>query len=205
MIFMLTGLTVALRKPELDEAPLLAAWLGSDDYAENIGGQTDPSPAAALAQAQQMLQDNADDFAPNKFLIAVHRRTGAAIALVMICKIDWKNRHAEMAYIIGDERARGGLAAGDINVVVYNHLFRNLNLHKVYGYVFDHNAASIRFGSFGGRHEGTLRRHRIRLGRASHVHVFSITRPEFDRFVADHARTLLRRHIEHGLIQCQPT
>lgn len=204
MIFMLTGLTVALRKPELAEAPLLAAWLNSDDYVENIGGQTGQPQAAALAQVEQMLQDNADDFSPNKYLLAVHRRTEAPIALVMICKIDWKNRHAEMAYIIGDENARGGLAAGDINVVVYNHLFRDLNLHKVYGYVFDHNAASLRFGRFGGQHEGTLRRHRTRLGRASDVHVFSITRMEFDQFVAGHARTLLRRHIEQGLIQCQP-
>lgn len=204
MIFKLNGLTVALRKPELDDAPLLATWLNSKDYSTNIGSLSDQTSATALATVEQMLQDNADDFAPNKSLIAVQRRTGIAIALVMICKIDWKNRHAEMAYIIGDKRTRGGLVAGDINVVVYNHLFNDLNLHKVYGYVFDHNAASIRFGLFGGQHEGTLRRHRIRLGQASDVHVFSITQYEFDRFVAAHARTLLRRHIEQGLIQCKP-
>jgi RimJ/RimL family protein N-acetyltransferase len=205
MIFTLDGLTVTLRKPESNDASVIASWISSSDYADNIGGDAFQSPEVALEKVRQMLQDNADDLAPNKYLIAVNRRTGSPIGLVTICKIDWKNRNAEMVYIVGDASTRGGLAAGDINVVVHNHLFYDLNLYKVYGYVFDHNAAALRFSRFGGKFEGTLRRHRIHRGRISDVHVFSITRDEFSRFVGHHARTLLRRHIEQGLIKCQST
>jgi RimJ/RimL family protein N-acetyltransferase len=149
-----------------------------------------------------MLQDNADDFSNNKYFLAEDRFTGHPVALAMLCKIDWKNRHAEYAYIIGERDYRAKLTAGDLNLILYNHFFNGLNLNKVYGFVFASNAVSHRMNSFGGACDGTLRMHRFQGSLPSDVCVFSITRAEFAGFVNRHADTLLKKHVTRGLIQC---
>ena len=148
-----------------------------------------------------MLQDNADDRISNKFFLCEDRFSNRPLGLAIISKIDWKNRHAECAYIIGDSDYRGKLVGGDLAVTLYHYCFNNLNLHKVYGFVIDSNSASIRLNEFGGSYDGTLYNHRFSSGEyASDVRVYSITRKEFSHFVQTYAKTLLRRHIAKGLL-----
>jgi RimJ/RimL family protein N-acetyltransferase len=85
---------------------------------------------------------------------------------------------------------------------MYNYFFNHLNLHKVYGFVFAPNASSLRINLFGGSLDGTLRRHRRQDHGTVDVHVFSILAEEFSTFVRQHARTLMRKHLDRGLILC---
>lgn len=202
MIFHFPGLVLDLRKPEISDLQTLSGWIALPDFINQVGGAELDGPTAYRTRAEQMLQQNADEQCTNKYLLAIDKAHGTPIGLVMLCKIDWKNRHAEYAYIIGNMRYRGSLATGDMNVTVYNYLFRELNLNKVYGFVFDANLASMRLNHFGGQLEGTLRRHRRHGQVIRDVHVFSITRDEFAGFIKRHADGVLRKHIKHGLIQC---
>ena len=200
MMFTLPGLVITVRKPELDDIACIAAWLASPAYLDNIGGQRDMPFSHYESEACRILQDNANDQSNNKYYLAADRFSGKPIALAMLCKIDWKNRHAEYTYIVGDDSYRGKLAAGDLNMVMYNYFFNGLNLNKVYGYVFAPNAASLRLNLFGGRLDGTLRQHRRTGSGAVDVHVLSIMAGEFADFVREHAATLLKKHLERGLI-----
>lgn len=202
MIFQLPGLMVNIRKPEIADIPRMAQWLSSDGYIENFCGTRTADFSFYEKQAMDMLQKNADDFSGNKYFLAEDRFSGRPIGLAMLCKIDWKNRHAEYSYIVGEIDYRSKLVAGDVNMVLYNHFFNNLNLNKVYGFVVDANAVSQRMNGFGGSHDGTLRMHRIgSSGVATDVHVFSITKSSFSDFVNKHAHTLLAKHIARGLIK----
>lgn len=202
MIFSLEGLVVNVRKPEIDDLACITRWLSSDAYLDNFGGIPLAEPAVYETQAEKILQDNADDSCPNKYYLVEDRFTSRPIALAMLCKIDWKNRHAEYAYIIGENQYRGKMFAGDLNVTLYNYFFNTLNLNKVYGFVVSGNMASQRMNSFGGSCDGTLRMHCFRdSGIAMDVKVFSITKNEFKDFVNEYADTLLRRHISRGLIK----
>jgi RimJ/RimL family protein N-acetyltransferase len=201
MIFQLNGLVVTVRKPEIDDLATLAGWLASDDWVEHLGGSGAMAPAWYRQRAEAMLQDNANDASPNKYFLVADRFSGAAVGLAMLCKIDWKNRHAEYAFIIGAPAYRNGLAAGDMNMVMYNYFFNELNLNKVYGYIFDSNAVSLRMNGFGGSRDGTLRRHRRHRGAAVDVHVFCLSRRDFAQFVERHAATLLRKHLARGLVR----
>ena len=203
MIFRCPGLVVDLRKPELTDLEVLAAWLALPEFIERVGGRRLRSADEYRAKAEQFLQENADESHPNKTLIAVDNQDGRPIGLVMLCRLDWRNRHAECAYIVGDRNARSTLASGDLNVTLYNYLFNHLGLNKVYGYVFASNSPSLRINSFGGQLEGTLRRHRKAGAAREDVYVFSLTRHEFSTFIARHSTTLLRKHIAKGLIECQ--
>lgn len=203
MIFQILGLLTHIRKPEIADLPTLQKWLSSQAYTHNFCHTSPAQSTHSATQAENMLQANADDFSNNKYFLIEDRFSGNAVALAMLCKIDWKNRHAEYAYIIGEDNYRAKLIAGDMNMVLFNHFFNALNLNKVYGYVIDGNDASVRINSFGGRLDGTLKTHRFRTSdQPKDVHVFSITRAEFACFVTKHKETLLRKHLLRGLVQC---
>ncbi len=201
MIFLLKGLVIQIRKPEIRDLDTIAGWLASDAYVANIGGAKGMEDEQYRRKAEAMLQGNADDYAPDKYYLIEDRFNGTPVGLAMLCKIDWKNRHAEFAYIVGDSNYRVRLTAGDINVVLYNYFFNELNLNKVYGYVFATNTTSLRMNAFGGSQDGTLRRHKVLDGKSIDVHVLSISRREFSGFVGRHAHTLLKKHIERSLIR----
>ncbi len=204
MIFHLSGLVVSVRKPEISDLPCLEQWLACDAYLDNIGGTHNMDQAHYRQLAENMLQENANDYSSNKYYLVQDRFTGQAIGLGILCKIDWKNRHGEYSYIIASEVHRSKIAAGDLNVVMYNYFFNDLNLNKIYGYVFANNAASLRLNLFGGKLDGTLRAHKTKDGVATDVHVFSILKKEFATFVNQYGNSLLKKHIDKKLIQWQP-
>lgn len=202
MIFNIPGLVLDLRKPEISDIQTISSWIALPEFINQVGGLAFDTSAGYITRSEQILQENADEHCTNKYFLACDKVHGVPVGLVMICKIDWKNRHAEYAYIIGNQRYRGSLFTGDMNVIVYNYLFFGINLNKVYGFVFDENHAAMRINHFGGKLEGTLRRHR-RYGTSTRdVHVFSITRAEFCIFIKHHASGVLRKHIARNLIQC---
>lgn len=200
MIFTLPGLVINVRKPEIGDIACISVWLASPAYLDNIGGGRGMPRSHYETKACRMLQENANDQSGNKYYIAEDRFSGKPIALATLCKIDWKNRHAEYTFIVGDDGYRTKLAAGDLNVVMYNYFFNSLNLNKIYGYVFAPNAVALRMNLFGGSLDGTLRRHRWMGSGAVDVHVLSVMAIEFADFVRLHANTLLKKHLERGLI-----
>jgi RimJ/RimL family protein N-acetyltransferase len=206
MMFKLPGLLVTIRKPEVEDISIIARWLSDEAYLDNFFVGAAPDGQAKIQQAERMLQDNADEACVNKYFLVEERFSGRPAALAMLCKIDWKNRHAEYAYLIGAERYRTKLIAADINIILLNHFFHDLNLNKVYGFVAVSNAASLRLNHFGGKHDGTLRMHRFRGASISaDVEVFSITKHDFVDFVGRHAQSLLKKHLVRHLIRWSPT
>jgi RimJ/RimL family protein N-acetyltransferase len=205
MIFHLPGLIINIRKPEIEDVTLIARWLSDRAYLDNFGGSLGNNASYYKAQAEKILQDNANDFSGNLYFIAEDRFNKKPLALTMLCKIDWKNRHAEYAYLIGEDSHRSKIVSGDLNVVLYNYFFNGLNFNKIYGFVVSSNIASQRINAFGGKCDGTLRMHQFRgSATATDVHVYSITQTEFKYFVNKHANTLLRKHIARGLIKWTP-
>jgi RimJ/RimL family protein N-acetyltransferase len=201
MIFLHQGLTLVLRKPELGDVNVLAHWIDSTEFSTLVENIPEKSRVTGIERANSMLQSNADDRSNSKYLLAVDKLTSEPVGLAIICRIDWKNRHAQYSYIIGNPRFRGSLAAGDMNVTVYNYLFAEWNLHKVYGYVFDGNTISARLNLFGGSFDGKLRRHEPINGDYKDVQLFSILQHEFRDFVKANATGVLRKHVAKGLFR----
>ena len=196
------GLTLDLRKLELSDLDMVTQWIESPDFIKQVAGTPTESNESARAMAERLIHDNADDQSQNCTLIAVDRQDKTPIGVALVCKIDWKNGHAEYAYIIGSQRHRGTLAAGDMNVVIYGYLFEELGLNKVYGFVYADNEASSRINQFGGRIDGRLRRHQPDQKDWRDVIVFSITKKDFKNFILKNANGVLRKHIARNLIKC---
>jgi RimJ/RimL family protein N-acetyltransferase len=200
MIFMHPGLTLFLRKPELTDIDTIARWTESPEFALMVESAPSDVVRNGVERANAILQTNADDFGTSKYLLAANKSTGEPVGMAMICKIDWKNRHAEYSYIIGNPKFRGSLAAGDMNITVYSYMFNEWNLNKVYGYVFEGNNSSARLNLFGGTLDGKLRQHEPTSYRYKDVQLFSILQHEFREFVKNNTRGVLRKHISEGLL-----
>jgi RimJ/RimL family protein N-acetyltransferase len=196
------GLTLDLRKLEISDLPVVTEWIASPDFIEQVAGTAVESNESSRAMAERLIHDNANDQSQNCTLIAVDRQDGTLVGLALVCKIDWKNRHAEYAYIIGSQRHRGTLAAGDMNVIIYGYLFEELGLNKVYGFVYADNDSSFRINQFGGQIDGRLRRHQPKSQGWRDVIVFSITENSFKNFVNQNAKGVLRKHIARKLLKC---
>lgn len=196
------GLTLNLRKLELTDLDVVTQWIASPDFIKQVAGTPVESNESARAMSERLIHDNADDQSQNCTLIAVDRQDGTPVGLALVCKIDWKNRHAEYAYIIGSQRHRGTLAAGDMNVIIYGYLFEELGLNKVYGFVYADNDSSFRINNFGGQIDGRLRCHQPNLDGWRDVMVFSITKDGFKKFINQNANGVLRKHIARKLLKC---
>ncbi len=202
MIFNMPGLLTSVRKPEFSDLTYLRRLLSLDIYASNLGGKEGMTDEYYETQAIKMLEDNANDQSINKYYLIEERFKKAPIGLSILTQIDWKNRHAEHSYIISDKKYRSKLFAGDINAVMHNYFFYQLNLNKIFGYIFDNNRAAIRMMDFGSKYDGLLRKHRVQRSTSTDVHVFSITETEFADFVQKNANGLLKKHIARGIIRC---
>lgn len=198
------GLTLDLRKLELSDLDVVTEWITSPDFIKQVAGTPAESDESARAMVERLMHENADDQSQNRTLIAIDRQDGTLVGLALICKIDWKNRHAEYAYIVGSQRHRGTLAAGDMNVVIYGYLFEELGLNKVYGFVYADNESSFRINQFGGRIDGRLRRHQPMSQGWRDVIIFSITSEDFTSFVKQNAKGVLRKHIARKVLKCCP-
>jgi RimJ/RimL family protein N-acetyltransferase len=202
MIFQREGLVAAIRKPEISDIPRLAAWFGTDAYLENFGGIPGANEQQRNLMAENVIRENANDYSPSKYFLIEDRYSRKPAGLAMLSKIDWRNRHAEFSFILGEADSRGKLLGADFTVVLFDYFFNDLGLNKVYGFVRTDNLASTRLSAFGGRCDGTLRRHSYRSTIApTDIQVFSVTRREYAGFVARHASTLLCKHLKRGLVR----
>jgi RimJ/RimL family protein N-acetyltransferase len=107
------------------------------------------------------------------------------VGTVGIMHLDWRNRQCEFGPIfIGEMEYRGRGIALDAEVLVLDHCFNHLGLHKVIAHVPESNAGVLRLHEAAGfRHETLLRDHIFRRGAFEGLHLLSCLEDEFrERF-----------------------
>lgn len=104
----------------------------------------------------------------------------APLGLVSLTGIDTVHIHAELHILLGDRAShRQGIGTRATRAML-RHGFRNLNLHRIYLYVLDANAAARRmYEKVGFRYEGTLRDAAFKDGTYQDVHLMAVLQSEF--------------------------
>jgi RimJ/RimL family protein N-acetyltransferase len=148
----LKGEFVDLRPLTADDAALTLRWRQGQRAANlNRGAQTVEDQAAWLASR------------PNsEYNFGIVLKNGATVGMVSISGIDTVHRHAEPGrFLIGEEDAVQGIpAAVEAMKLVYELIFDELGLLRVYGTIASDNVLMIKWQKFlGMREEGRLRRH----------------------------------------------
>jgi RimJ/RimL family protein N-acetyltransferase len=103
-----------------------------------------------------------------------------AIGLVSLTGIDPIHKHAELHILLGDRASHGQGIGTEATQAMLRHGFRDLNLHRIYLFVLDANAAARHmYEKVGFRHEGTLREAAFKEGSYVDVHLMSLLQSEF--------------------------
>jgi len=148
----LHGGFVDLRPLRVDDAAMTFAWRQSQRSVNlNRGAQTVQQQARWLASRPE-----------SEYNFAIMLKTGLPVGMVSVTGIDTVHGHAEPGrFLIGDENAvRGIPAAVEAMKLVYELVFDELKLQRVYGTIASDNVLMMKWQKFlGMKEEGRLRKH----------------------------------------------
>lgn len=111
---------------------------------------------------------------------------GKNIGLLYITNIDLRKKQCECAYYIAEERFRGKGLANIIECNLYEYIFNNLGLHKLWFEVFDFNKRAINLHKkFGCEIEDILKEHVFKDNQFHDVVRMAITKRKWDEIKAE--------------------
>ncbi|MFT5759728.1 MAG: RimJ/RimL family protein N-acetyltransferase [Alteromonadaceae bacterium] len=196
------GLFIRLRKIEPADITLVANWLSSEEFKNNLYEIYSKDGRDSYENIViNFMQENANDLCPNKYFIIESKSREIPIGLSLIKNIDWKNRTAEHNYIIGEESNRNSIYGGDTSISVCYYLFNTLNLNKVIGYTYDFNIKAQRINNFASKKEGILKKHHKHEGSFINVIINGVTKRNFNVFIAQNKKGLLHKYFSRGIFK----
>jgi UDP-4-amino-4,6-dideoxy-N-acetyl-beta-L-altrosamine N-acetyltransferase len=118
----------------------------------------------------------------NTIMFAVETKKGKLIGCTGLTYIDWKNRGAEVSIYIGDKKYKGKGYGTDTLKTLMKYGFEGLNLHMLFGEIFEYNKANIRlFEKCGFKRDGVLRHRLYRDGKYWNSIFYSILKREWQQ------------------------
>jgi len=173
---MIYGKLVRLRALTSADLPKLVEWRNDPEIKALLGGWSFPT---SLEDEQIWLEKARTDSSTRRLAIET-LENGRYIGNIGLYQIDWKNRKAEYAILIGDKSAWGKGYALDASIALLEFAFRELNLHRIYLHVLAHHERAIRlYEKIGFQIEGRLREDNFRDGAYRDTLVMSILASEF--------------------------
>ncbi len=151
---MYEGRLVRLRAFERDDLDANHAFV--NDY-ETVRGMISGIPFPSSVADEQRWLEQQTSYTRGEYQFAIEDGGGDLVGRCGVIRLDWKNRVAEVAIMLGTPyRGRG--YGTEAMALLTSFCFREMNLHKVKVSVFDFNAAAIRcYEKCGFVREGVLR------------------------------------------------
>jgi diamine N-acetyltransferase len=158
---MIYGELTRLRALTVEDLPKLVVWRNDPEVKALLGGWSFP---VSYEEERAWFERTRSDTSTHR--LAIERLdTGEYIGNIGLYQIDWKNRKAEYAIMIGDKASwRQGFGL-DASQALLNFAFKELNLHRIFLYVLAHHERAIRlYEKAGFTVEGRLREDNFRDG-----------------------------------------
>lgn len=177
---MIVGKNLRLRALEKEDLPKFVEWLNDPEVIENLFVDH-PFSLAAEEQWFEGVMKSPMFERP----LCIEVREGEhwkMIGNLSIMDINWQHRNGELGIVIGDKAEWGKGHGTEVISLYINHLFNELNLHRVWLRVYDANLAGIRcYEKVVFQHEGTLREAIYKHGQYIDMHVMSILSTEWKK------------------------
>ncbi|MBN1953433.1 MAG: GNAT family N-acetyltransferase [Anaerolineae bacterium] len=174
---MIAGTKTRLRPIERDDLPRYVRWFGDPEVRRHLSVYLPFS----LAQEEKWFEGLAGRLASGAdVLLAIETSDGVHIGNIGLHNIDWKNRHAELGIVIGEQEYWGQGYGTDAIQTLLKVAFDEMNLQRVFLHVDADNQRGIRcYEKCGLQKEGTLRDTVFREGVYHDQLVMGILRNEF--------------------------
>lgn len=175
-MIVIVGKLVLLRAVEKKDLKRLRDWRNDPD----VKKFTREYRELSMQNQMQWLESLAKD--KNTMMFAVETKKRKLIGCTGLTYIDWKNSRAEVSIYIGDKNYKGKGYGTDTLKTLMRYGFEELNLHMLFGEIFEYNKANIRlFEKCGFKRDGVLRHRLYRDGKYWNSVVYSILRDEWKR------------------------
>ena len=155
------GKRIMLRAIEPDDLQTLHTWFNDPETTGQMGEIHFPSSRFQLDRwFERIQQDEAT------IRLAVTLTEGQLIGYSGFWRINWRDRSAEHALLIGDTTERRKGYGREVILTCARYAFAEMGLHRLDACVLESNTASLKaYKSCGFQVEGTLREHALRHGR----------------------------------------
>lgn len=171
---MIAGRLVYLRALDRDDIVQVAKWRNSP----NVYNHLVEREPISISRQIRWFEELSDRTTVRWYVICTH--ADQAIGVVSLDPIDWRNRHAEWAFYIGETSYRGRGHGVEAEFLLLKHAFSQLNLERLYCKVLaDQQDVISLHRRFNFRHEGTLRSHVYCEGEYRDLIIMGIMREEF--------------------------
>lgn len=173
---MIYGQKTRLRAITSQDLPKLVEWRNDPDVNSLIGGWFFP---VSLEDEKIWLERSRSDNLTKRLAIEV-LDDNQYIGNVGLYDIDWKNRKAEFAILIGEKSAWGKGYGVDAANALLRFAFCQINMHRIFLHVLAHHTRAIRlYEKVGFKLEGTLREDNFRDSQYKDTLVMAILDSEF--------------------------
>jgi RimJ/RimL family protein N-acetyltransferase len=168
------GKRITLRAIESDDLPVLHSWFNDPEIASGLGGIHFPS---SLNQQEKWFERIQSDDATIR--LSVENDEGKLIGYSGFWQIDWRDRRAEHALVVGKE-FQGRKYGQEIIMTCARYGFDEMGLHRLEATVLESNGASLKiYQSCGFTQEGALREHALRGGQWVNRILLSVLAEEY--------------------------
>lgn len=187
---MLEGELIRLRAVEKKDLKKLRNWRNDPDVKKFTREYRELSIQNQLQWLESLAKDK------NTIMFVVETKKGKLIGCTGLTYIDWKNRGAEVSIYIGDKKHKGKGYGTDTLKTLMKYGFEELNLHMLFGEIFEYNKANIRlFEKCGFKKDAVLRHRLYRDGKYWNSLIYSILNEEWKRLRdKDPYKTLVQIH-----------
>ncbi len=155
-----------------------AGWFNDGEVCKYNSHGAFPKSKKELASYVRSMYENND-----KIVWAViDRKTGSHIGNISLLCLDWINRSAEFAVIIGEKDHWGKGYATEAAILLLDHGFNKLNLNRIYCGTAATNLGMQKVASnLKMKREGVRRKALYLSGKYADVYEYGILRDEFNR------------------------
>lgn len=176
---MLHGPRVTLRPWTKEDIPTLRRWHSDPEVMQYWGER------AALVAADQFEAELAPGGRFTKFdengYFCICDETGRAIGRIDYGGLRLPESKAELSILLGEKETWSKGYGSEAIIVLLDHLFNDLNAHRVWLEVFPENVRAQRaYEKVGFVREGTMRENWFSAGRWQDEHLYGILRDEFN-------------------------
>lgn len=157
---MIEGKFIRLRAIEKEDLKRLRDWRNESEIKKFMREHRELS----MQNQMQWLESLAKD--KNTVMFAIETKKGKLIGCTGLTYIDWKNSRAEVSIYIGDKEYKGRGYDTDTLKTLVEYGFKELNMHMLFGEIFEYNKANIGlFEKCGFKRDAVLRHRLYRDGR----------------------------------------
>lgn len=171
----LRGRRVNLRPVLRSDIPNLVRWVNNPDVRNYIAAHLPAMEKNEEDWLEKLAKDPSSDF-----VLVIETKDGHAIGVMGVHRINWRDRICTTGANIGEKEYWGKGLGTEAKMLLLDHLFNSLNLHKVCSQVIVYNKRSYNYSRrCGYKEEGKLRKHAFRKGRYWDVINLAVFREDF--------------------------